>query len=131
MRGDAIINSHLSDLYDSLLEQNLARLIEPFSCVEVAHIASLIDLPPALVENKLSKMILDKKVCGVLDQSAGTLIIYDAVCHWLCVARMVFSERSLVVSQDEKDGMYEASLDVISNMSDVVDSLFLKVKRLN
>lgn len=35
LSGDPIIHSHLSELYDTMLEQNICRLIEPYSCVEV------------------------------------------------------------------------------------------------
>ena len=56
LRGDPVVNSHLSILYDTLLRQNLCRLIEPFSRVEISHIAKLIELDPAVVEKKLSQV---------------------------------------------------------------------------
>jgi len=42
--GDPIIKSHLKSLYDNLLEQNLCRIIEPFSRVQVEHVAKLVGL---------------------------------------------------------------------------------------
>ena len=50
--GDALITRHLDQLYEALLDANLLKIIEPFSCVEVAHVAKLINLPVNLIETK-------------------------------------------------------------------------------
>lgn len=55
---DPIIDTHLSELEDTLLEQNLCRIIEPFSCVEIAHVAKIIDLPIHSVEKKYAAHII-------------------------------------------------------------------------
>lgn len=72
-----LIAEHLGLFKEQLLEQNFIRLVEPFSCVEISHIAELINLPLNFVERKISQMILDKKIYGILDQGKGYLMIYD------------------------------------------------------
>lgn len=44
LENDPIIKAHLESLYDKLLEGNLLRIIEPYSHVQVAHVAKLINL---------------------------------------------------------------------------------------
>lgn len=106
---DTVISRHLKQLYQKLLEDNLLRLVKPFSQVELSHIAELIDLDVAIVEKKLSQMILDQKLSGILDQGRDCLIVFD---------------------EPESDSVYPATLDVIESLGGVVDNLFVRASRL-
>ncbi|CAH0022003.1 unnamed protein product [Clonostachys rhizophaga] len=101
--SDAFIRNHLRRLYDAMLEQNLIKVIEPFSRVEIDHIAKMVGLDTQQVERKLSQMILDKVIIGVLDQGAGCLIIFD---------------------ETHRDESYDAALKTIDKLSNVVDALY-------
>lgn len=103
LSSDGFIRNHLIRLYDTMLEQNLIKVIEPFSRVEIDHIAKMVGLDTQQVERKLSQMILDKVIIGVLDQGAGCLIIYD---------------------ETERDESYDAALATIDKLSNVVDVLY-------
>ena len=109
LAGDEFVESHLELRYGALLEENLQRIIEPFSCVEIAHVAELMELPLPLVERRLSQMILDKKIDGILDQGAGTLIVFD---------------------RPETNKTYQYVLDTILNLNNVVDRLYDKAVQL-
>ena len=52
LADDALIKNHLGKLYEQLLESNLIKIIQPFSCVEIAHVAKLIKLPLLQIELK-------------------------------------------------------------------------------
>jgi 26S proteasome regulatory subunit N6 len=106
---DPIVEAHLSSLNDNLLEQNLCRIIEPYSRVQINHIASLVNQPLNRVEEKLSQMILDKKISGILDQGAGVLIVFDEM---------------------QSDKTYATALETIQSMGKVVDALYNKAKKL-
>jgi 26S proteasome regulatory subunit N6 len=107
---DVIIQAHLDTLYDTMLGQNLCRIIEPYSRVQVEHVASIINLSVDQVEKKLSQMILDKKFNGILDQGEGVLIVFE---------------------DTPVDKTYESALETIQSMGKVVDSLYQKAKRLS
>merc|ERR1711983_218745 len=55
LEDDLIVQKHLDSLYSSMLEQNLCRIIEPYSKVQVDYVAGKIGLPKAEVEKKLSQ----------------------------------------------------------------------------
>lgn len=109
LSDDPIIRNHLAALYDTLLEQNIVWVIEPYSRVEIEYVAEQVKQPVRSVESKLSQMILDKVFHGILDQGAGCLIVYD---------------------EPEDDKTYEAALDTFKHVGQVVDSLYAKAEKL-
>jgi len=109
LEQDLLIKHHLHILKEQLLESNLIRIMEPYSCVELDHVAKLIEMPQPIVEKKLSQMILDGKFQGILDQGKGQLVVYE---------------------ESEKDYAMEKGLEVIANMDTVVSSLFERSKAL-
>lgn len=59
---------HLSNLYETLKEQNFIRLTESLSRVETTHVIEPITLKLSDVKSKLLQMILYKKLNGILYQ---------------------------------------------------------------
>ena len=107
--SDPVILFHIKDLNERLVEQNLLRIVEPYSRVEIEHVAKLLKLSPQRVQSKLSDMILDNKLKGTLDQGIGVLILF---------------------SGEEFGSIYEDLIETIDNTSDCIDSLFEKSKTI-
>jgi 26S proteasome regulatory subunit N6 len=107
---DPIIKHHLTDLNETLLEQNISRILEPFSRVEISHVAELMELPLPRIQNKLREMILDGKLNGTLDQGIGVLIVFE---------------------QEQIRSTYNNALKTIKNTSEVLDTLYGISKQLN
>jgi len=105
LSSDPTIRSHLAALYDTLLEQNLLRIVEPYSVVEIAHVAEMVGQERQAVEAKLSQMILDKIFYGVLDQGRGCLLVFDV---------------------PEADNTYGAAIQTLEQIGKVVESLYAK-----
>lgn len=109
LQGDATTRAHLGRLYDSLLEKNLARIVMPYSKIEIARVAELIQLDATVVEQKLSTMILDKTLHGILDQGSGCLELFEPA---------------------PQAALYQSALDAIGHMGHVVEALYAKSKML-
>lgn len=107
---DPFVRAHFAVLYDKLFQENLMKVIEPYSCVEISHLSRLLGLDPGQVEGKLSQMILDKVFNGVLDQGKGWLYVYPA---------------------PQADKTYEMGLETVKQMSTVVDTLYEKASAIN
>jgi len=107
---DPVVFYHLEDLNETLLEQNILRILEPFSRVEITHVAELIELPEKRTQEKLREMILDNKLAGTLDQGVGVLIVFD---------------------QEEVRSTYDNALKTIKNTSEVLDTLYGINKQVN
>jgi len=109
LEEDLIVSKHLDSLYSSMLEQNLCRIIEPYSKVQVDYVAGKIGLPKAEVEKKLSQMILDKKFLGILDQETGVLVIFTS---------------------ESRDKTFDDVIETIGAMNMVVDRLYHSAMKL-
>ncbi|KAK0489018.1 PCI-domain-containing protein, partial [Armillaria novae-zelandiae] len=109
LSSDPTIRSHLAALYDTLLEQNLLRIVEPYSVVELEYVADTVGQGRQAVEAKLSQMILDKVFHGVLDQGRGCLLVFD---------------------EPQPDNMYTAAIDTLEQVGKVVESLYAKTVKI-
>ncbi|CDU85250.1 hypothetical protein YYC_02880 [Plasmodium yoelii 17X] len=104
---DKVIYNYLKELYELLLEKNILKIIEAYSCIDLNYIGQKLNLDINKIISKLSEMILDKKLNGTLDQNAGILILYDDM-------------------PDTK--MYQNVLEIINNLTESVDILYQKAQ---
>lgn len=105
LSSDPTTRTHLAALYDTLLEQNLLRIVEPYSVVDLEWVARGVGQGRQGVEVKLSQMILDKVLYGVLDQGRGCLLVFE---------------------KPEQDETYSAAIDTLDQVGKVVESLYAK-----
>lgn len=104
---DFFLKHHISNLHDNILEKNIKKIIEPYSVLEIDYITNEVGIENSQILNKLSQMILDKKINGILDQGRGSLIIYE---------------------ESTSNEYLDKSLQVYTKLDKVVDSLFNKAK---
>ncbi|KXJ17356.1 26S proteasome non-ATPase regulatory subunit 11A [Exaiptasia diaphana] len=106
--ANASHNRSLSEFQKALKTYKKELTEDPI--IQIEHVAKLISLPQNVVEKKLSQMILDKKLHGILDQGSGVLVVFDDA---------------------SPDKTYEHTLDLVHQMGSVVDALYNKAKKLS
>jgi 26S proteasome regulatory subunit N6 len=104
--NDSFTQKHMTDMYDRLLEGHLLRLILPYRRVQLDYLAQQLKLETDLVESRLSQMILDKKLRGIVDQQHMCLIVFE---------------------EEHPTKLYEAALTTLDNMDKLITALFDKV----
>lgn len=98
---DAIVKTHVTGLRNLLLEQNILRVLAPYSRVSIAKVAEHISMETPVVEDYLARMILDKKLHAMIDQT-GDIIVSD---------------------EEKPDGVYIGAMKLVEELSGVVDTL--------
>ncbi|EEA05930.1 PCI domain-containing protein [Cryptosporidium muris RN66] len=106
---DLIIKKHIDELYESLLEQNIQRILEAYSQIEISQLAQFLELPIDRIHNKLTEMILDKTIYGNIDQRKGILRLVD---------------------RSSSKPLFDDILMTLTNLSDVVDALYEKAAKV-
>ncbi|CAL4059409.1 unnamed protein product [Meganyctiphanes norvegica] len=109
LEGDPVVASVLNELYTSMMEKNMLKIIMPYERVQITQVAELINLPREEVERRLSQMILDKRLSAQLDHRDDCLYLYN--------------------SQD-KDIVYSSALETLTHLDKTVTHLNHKVKKL-
>jgi len=104
---DPVIKRHFTYLYNTLLEDNLKKIIEPYSEVQIDYVAKSIGLPMDRILQKLSEMILDENIKGTLDQGRNCLILFE---------------------EPESTAIFETAIETFSNLDGVIDSLYDKTQ---
>lgn len=77
LTGDQVIEKHLNAMFDTLLEKHMLKVIQPYNRVQIAYIAESMKLEIPTTEARLSQMILDKKLLGIVDQQHQCLVVFE------------------------------------------------------
>lgn len=118
----------------------MLRIVEPYSVVEIEYIAEQLGQgwqevetkrvypqPPVNqldVVDRLSQMILDKVLDGVLDQGRGCLILFNkAESDVSALSTSFILQLELRVKM-----MYTAAIETLGQVGKVVESLYAKVR---
>ena len=73
--GDAFIRAYIEDLLKNIRTQVLLKVVQPYTRVSIAWIASELNIAPPEVEQLLVTLILDGRIDGQIDQIGQLLLL--------------------------------------------------------
>mmetsp|Transcript_26677 Transcript_26677/g.67052 ORF Transcript_26677/g.67052 Transcript_26677/m.67052 type:complete len:441 (-) Transcript_26677:117-1439(-) len=84
---DPFIRGHVEDLLKNIRTQVLTVMLRPYTCIGIPYISTILNIPPADVEELLVRLILDGRIDGRIDQVAQQLHLdsTQAATDSLCV----------------------------------------------
>ena len=154
LSSDPTICSHLAVLYDTLLEQNLLRIVQLYNVMEIAYVAETVRPEKQAVKSKcvaplqsfscdrfiylitddglwrLSQMILHKVFYGVLDQGHGCPLVYEKpeadVRPFLVVASFFFP-----LNFSPWQNTYEAAIRTLAEVGKIIESLYAMISNIS
>eukprot|EP00796_Vickermania_ingenoplastis_P006245 gene6245-4494_t len=74
---DEVVLRQLTDMYDALMERHLLKLILPYHRVQIQYLADLLGQDRNDVELRISQLILDQKIHGIVDQELHCLCVFE------------------------------------------------------
>ena len=107
--ADEVVRRQVNDMYNTLLERHLLKVVSPYNRVQIDYISGLLQLDAMVVEQKLSQLILDRKLRGIVDQQHRCLIVFD--------------EEAAETSKSGKDGEAEAFYENAADAAAVADQV--------
>merc|ERR1719433_1936542 len=102
VEADSLVKKTLASFHESLLKENIQRVLSAYSRVQVGHVAAETGLPYDMIEKQIVDMILDGEIKGDVDHRNQVVNVYD--------------------DQTESQ-MYADSVEIITTLDGVVDEL--------
>nr|CCC46627.1 proteasome regulatory non-ATPase subunit 6 [Trypanosoma vivax Y486] len=116
---DEVLQRRLTEMYRSLLEGHLLKLLEPYSRVQISYIAELLKLDVETVESQVSQLILDNKLAGIVDQQHQCVVVFDEQ-----DAKRAASKQEKAEGQTTT--LYQDALEALEKYDQLVTALFDK-----
>lgn len=102
LNNDLLIRNHIDKLYNTLLESNIIKILSVYERVELSYVSNKLQLNIDIITAKISQMILNNKINGVLDQAKGLVLLGEQ-------------------SELTNDDLYNESLNLVDELTKTID----------